>query len=75
MFSTGTDEHGLKVKQAAEAQQRTPLAFSDEVSSSFKVSLCYVCIVCSCSILIFSFFQQRKPPHARWYGGVGLSFR
>ena len=39
IFSTGTDEHGLKVKKAAEAQGRPPQAFSDEVSDSFKVCI------------------------------------
>ena len=60
MFSTGTDEHGLKVKQAAEAQQRTPLAFSDEVSSSFKVSLCYVCRVLVLYTDLFLFSTKKN---------------
>nr|CAB3263654.1 methionine--tRNA ligase, mitochondrial-like [Phallusia mammillata] len=33
---TGTDEHGLKVKQAADAQQMDPLVFCDQVSERFR---------------------------------------
>ncbi|KAL0084661.1 tRNA synthetases class I (M)-domain-containing protein [Phycomyces blakesleeanus] len=36
---TGTDEHGLKIQQAAEKNKTDPLAFCDRVSESFK-SLC-----------------------------------
>lgn len=35
-FQTGTDEHGLKVAQAARARDITPQAFVDELSSYFK---------------------------------------
>ena len=35
-FLTGTDEHGTKVAQAAEAQNKTPLEFTDEVSQLFQ---------------------------------------
>ncbi|KAI8743669.1 methionine--tRNA ligase, mitochondrial [Biomphalaria glabrata] len=34
--STGTDEHGLKIQQAAAAKQMDPLSFSNLISSSFK---------------------------------------
>lgn len=33
IFSTGTDEHGLKVERAATNSQLTPLEFCDRVSS------------------------------------------
>ncbi len=35
-FQTGTDEHGLKVAQAARARDIEPQAFVDELSSYFK---------------------------------------
>ncbi len=35
-FLTGTDEHGNKVLQAAEAAGKTPKAFADEISGLFK---------------------------------------
>lgn len=35
-FLTGTDEHGLKVKQAAEAKGVSPQAFTDQVSQNFR---------------------------------------
>ncbi|KAG1156522.1 hypothetical protein G6F37_007529 [Rhizopus arrhizus] len=39
IMSTGTDEHGLKIQQAAEKNKMDPLAFCNKVSESFK-SLC-----------------------------------
>ena len=38
-FLTGTDEHGLKVKQAAEAKGVSPQAFTDEVAAMFEGAL------------------------------------
>ncbi|KAG9281215.1 methionine-tRNA ligase, mitochondrial [Astyanax mexicanus] len=35
-FSTGTDEHGLKIQQAAAAAGKDPLSFCTEVSDRFK---------------------------------------
>ncbi|KAL2077495.1 hypothetical protein ACEWY4_026999 [Coilia grayii] len=35
-FATGTDEHGLKIQQAAEFAQKDPLTFCSEVSEKFK---------------------------------------
>lgn len=32
LFSTGTDEHGLKIERAATAAQLTPLEFCNQVS-------------------------------------------
>ncbi len=34
-FLTGTDEHGLKIQQAAEAVGKTPLEFCDEIAPKF----------------------------------------
>jgi methionyl-tRNA synthetase len=36
-FSTGTDEHGLKMAQAARARGLEPRALADEMSSQFKL--------------------------------------
>src|SRR5580700_7017903 len=33
---TGTDENGQKVKEAAEAAGKTPIAFVDEISAKFR---------------------------------------
>ncbi|RCI05033.1 methionyl-tRNA synthetase [Rhizopus stolonifer] len=38
-MSTGTDEHGLKIQQAAEKSKTEPIDFCNKVSESFK-SLC-----------------------------------
>ncbi|NIJ06980.1 methionyl-tRNA synthetase [Sphingomonas vulcanisoli] len=35
-FTTGTDEHGLKMVQAARAQDMTPQALADEMSNIFR---------------------------------------
>ena len=34
-FLTGTDEHGLKIQQAADAAGQTPQAFTDEIAPKF----------------------------------------
>lgn len=34
---TGTDEHGLKIQQAAKAKGLEPLAFCDQLSQHFRV--------------------------------------
>ncbi len=36
MFSTGTDEHGTKIAQAAEKAGKTPQEFTDEMSQKFR---------------------------------------
>jgi methionyl-tRNA synthetase len=36
-FLTGTDEHGLKIQRAAEAQDLKPLEFCDRISDRFRV--------------------------------------
>jgi methionyl-tRNA synthetase len=40
-FSTGTDEHGLKIQRVAERAGKTPMQFVDEMSKKFK-KLCKV---------------------------------
>ncbi|XP_071085061.1 methionine--tRNA ligase, mitochondrial-like isoform X2 [Haliotis cracherodii] len=37
LLSTGTDEHGLKIQQAASRSERSPPDYCDEVSQQFKV--------------------------------------
>ncbi|KAG8737071.1 methionyl-tRNA synthetase [Ceratobasidium sp. 414] len=37
VFSTGTDEHGLKIQQAAKDQWLDPLEFCDRLSEKFKI--------------------------------------
>ena len=39
VFSTGTDEHGLKIQKAAAAQDCLPIELCDRVSHKFKVDL------------------------------------
>ncbi|KAI9467182.1 tRNA synthetases class I (M)-domain-containing protein [Lactarius psammicola] len=36
-FLTGTDEHGLKIQRAAEAQNSKPLEFCDRISDRFRL--------------------------------------
>jgi hypothetical protein len=36
IFSTGTDEHGLKIQNAADAKNMSPKEFCDKVSTSFR---------------------------------------
>jgi methionyl-tRNA synthetase len=38
-FLTGTDEHGLKIQQAARARGQDPQAFCDTLSLQFRVCL------------------------------------
>ena len=35
-FLTGTDEHGLKIEEAAKSRGKTPQAYADEISGKFK---------------------------------------
>ncbi|WFD24958.1 methionine--tRNA ligase [Malassezia equina] len=39
LFTTGTDEHGMKIQRVAEAQQVTPQALCDRVSERFRQQL------------------------------------
>ena len=39
LFTTGTDEHGLKVEKAAKIANKSPIQFVDEVSEILKNSL------------------------------------
>ena len=44
IFSTGTDEHGLKIQQAARNIKQENLAFCDNVSLKYKVLYIYIYI-------------------------------
>ena len=44
VFSTGTDEHGLKIQKAAAAQGCPPTELCDRVSHKFKVDITIVII-------------------------------
>lgn len=42
VFSTGTDEHGLKIQQAAKINEDAPQEFCDRLSSRFKVCISHL---------------------------------
>jgi methionyl-tRNA synthetase len=58
-FLTGTDENGLKVKEAAEAQGKTPQQFVDEISERF------VDIFKAMDIAYDDFIRTTEPRHVR----------
>jgi hypothetical protein len=54
MYSVGTDEHGLKIQQAAAEAQKNPQGFCDEISQEFKV-------------FWFLYFEHRNSLTAPWF--------
>ena len=50
VFSTGTDEHGLKIQKAAALQDCSPVELCDRVSQKFKVL--YVFVMLSVALVI-----------------------
>jgi len=42
IYSTGTDEHGMKVQKAAFAAEKRPAEFCGDISDEFKVCACAV---------------------------------
>lgn len=56
---TGTDEHGLKIQQAAEAAGKDPLTFCTEVSERFKN------LFSSCSISFTDYIRTTEQRHHR----------
>lgn len=36
LFSTGTDEHGTKIQQAADSHNQEPKQYCDQISKSYK---------------------------------------
>ncbi|CAL8263717.1 unnamed protein product [Lota lota] len=58
-FSTGTDEHGLKIQQAAEAAGKDPLIFCTDVSERFKH------LFVQCNISYTDYIRTSDPAHRR----------
>ncbi|XP_074505450.1 methionine--tRNA ligase, mitochondrial [Sebastes fasciatus] len=56
-FATGTDEHGLKIQQAAEAAGKDPLTFCTEVSERFKH------LFSSCNVSCTDFIRTTEQRH------------
>ncbi|XP_023253752.1 methionine--tRNA ligase, mitochondrial [Seriola lalandi dorsalis] len=56
-FSTGTDEHGLKIQQAAEAAGKDPLTFCTDVSERFKH------LFSSCNISYTDYIRTTEQRH------------
>ncbi|XP_038137225.1 methionine--tRNA ligase, mitochondrial [Cyprinodon tularosa] len=58
-FATGTDEHGLKIQQAAEAAGKAPLTFCTEVSERFRN------LFSSCNISFTDYIRTTEQRHRR----------
>ncbi|XP_066523482.1 methionine--tRNA ligase, mitochondrial [Hoplias malabaricus] len=58
-FATGTDEHGLKIQQAAGAAGKDPLSFCTEVSSRFKE------VFRSCGVSYTDYVRTTEDRHRR----------
>lgn len=58
-FATGTDEHGLKIQQAAEAAGKDPLSFCTDVSERFKH------LFNSCNISYTDYIRTTEQRHRR----------
>ncbi|XP_072292182.1 methionine--tRNA ligase, mitochondrial [Eucyclogobius newberryi] len=56
-FSTGTDEHGLKIQQAAETAGEDPLLFCTNVSEKFRN------LFNTCSISYTDYIRTTEPRH------------
>ncbi|XP_076005061.1 methionine--tRNA ligase, mitochondrial isoform X2 [Genypterus blacodes] len=56
-FATGTDEHGLKIQQAADAAGEDPLNFCTQVSERFKH------LFRSCDIAYTDYIRTTEPRH------------
>lgn len=57
--SKGTDEHGLKIQQAAEAAAKDPLTFCTDVSGRFRR------LFNSCNISYTDYIRTTEPRHCR----------
>lgn len=55
--SEGTDEHGLKIQQAAEAAAKDPLSFCTDVSGRFRH------LFNSCNISYTDYIRTTEPRH------------
>ncbi|GLD70413.1 methionine--tRNA ligase, mitochondrial isoform X1 [Lates japonicus] len=58
-FATGTDEHGLKIQQAAEAAGKDPLTFCTDVSERFKH------LFSSCNISYTDYIRTTEQRHCQ----------
>jgi methionyl-tRNA synthetase len=58
-FLTGTDEHGLKIQQAAEAAGLTPKAFADQIAPQFETAWRHL------NISNDDFIRTTEPRHYR----------
>lgn len=58
-FATGTDEHGLKIQQAAEAAAKDPLTFCTDVSARFRH------LFNNCNISYTDYIRTTEPRHCR----------
>ncbi|XP_068596774.1 methionine--tRNA ligase, mitochondrial [Brachionichthys hirsutus] len=58
-FATGTDEHGLKIQQAAEAAGKDPLTFCTDVSERFRH------LFSSCNISFTDYIRTTERRHRR----------
>ncbi|KAG7518420.1 methionine-tRNA ligase, mitochondrial [Solea senegalensis] len=58
-FATGTDEHGLKIQQAAEAAGKDPLTFCTDVSQRFKH------LFDSCDVSYTDYIRTTEQRHRR----------
>ncbi|XP_056133409.1 methionine--tRNA ligase, mitochondrial [Lampris incognitus] len=56
-FSTGTDEHGLKIQQAADAAGKDPLSFCTSVSERFEL------LFRSCNIAYTDYIRTTEQRH------------
>ncbi len=59
VYSAGTDEHGLKIQQAASKAGQEPLSFCTEVSQRFKH------VFQRCSISYTDYIRTTEPRHRR----------
>ena len=65
IFSTGTDEHGIKVQRAAEARGLEPKLFCDQISGRFE-KLCREFNVSNTTFIRTTDPEHRKAVHAFW---------
>ena len=57
LFSTGTDEHGLKIQQAAAKANQAPINFCNQISKSFHQ------VVDDCEISYTKFIRTTESHH------------
>lgn len=65
LFVTGTDEHGLKIQEAAKGKGKTPAQFCDEVSEEFR-SLMVQADISNDQFIRTTEERHKKAVHALW---------